>query len=437
MTNFFLFKLDSTFGQPSPTNPRPFKCSFCKISFRIFGHLSKHLRSKIHIGKLEGLGKLPPGLYSLMERNKIQLNDLDTTDCDTNLQSLCNLAKKLQSNGDLPLTSNLASENYSTTSQSSFVCSSAYCESSNEDSNLSCSRSIEEKQIVFPSLNYLNENSLPPAVQFTPDLLYSKLATTTSNSQILVTNSLTNPLNNPISLFNSTAALQMPLDSNHKPISLIPSHLIDNFAIYSSSHYIPQQQFYDQAACKHPHHLYPNFKTNFDILPHGHPLPKTSMLPKSISPEINILEDSNDSTKSSFKLEEDASKKIENLDIKKETKIITSSPSPPIPSISPRPKTSSPNFSSIQLNSNTCSICNQVFKSAKFLQVHLYVNHKKSNENSKDENKKEEKSKIDKTEVECKEQNECKICDKIFDNKEQFRTVSKTLKLKFEKIETI
>jgi len=36
-------------------NPRPFKCDDCGIAFRIHGHLAKHLRSKAHVGKLEGL----------------------------------------------------------------------------------------------------------------------------------------------------------------------------------------------------------------------------------------------------------------------------------------------------------------------------------------------------------------------------------------------
>ena len=78
----------STFGAATTSNPRPFKCTDCQKSFRIHGHLAKHLRSKMHIMKLECLGKLPFGTYAEMERSGINLNDIDTTDCDNSLTSL-------------------------------------------------------------------------------------------------------------------------------------------------------------------------------------------------------------------------------------------------------------------------------------------------------------------------------------------------------------
>lgn len=77
-----------TFGTPSTDNPRPFKCHDCKIAFRIHGHLAKHLRSKMHIMKLECLGKLPFGTYAEIERSGANLNEIDTTDCDNSLESL-------------------------------------------------------------------------------------------------------------------------------------------------------------------------------------------------------------------------------------------------------------------------------------------------------------------------------------------------------------
>jgi hypothetical protein len=80
--------MNSTFGMPTTDNPRPFKCEDCKIAFRIHGHLAKHLRSKMHIMKLECLGKLPFGTYAEMERSGINLNEIDTTDCDNSLESL-------------------------------------------------------------------------------------------------------------------------------------------------------------------------------------------------------------------------------------------------------------------------------------------------------------------------------------------------------------
>lgn len=87
--------MNSTFGTATTTNPRPFKCDDCKIAFRIHGHLAKHLRSKMHIMKLECLGKLPFGTYAEMERSGINMNDIDTTDCENSLESLQLLAQKL------------------------------------------------------------------------------------------------------------------------------------------------------------------------------------------------------------------------------------------------------------------------------------------------------------------------------------------------------
>ncbi|KYN04257.1 Zinc finger protein 40 [Cyphomyrmex costatus] len=87
--------MTSTFGAATTSNPRPFKCTDCKVAFRIHGHLAKHLRSKMHIMKLECLGKLPFGTYAEMERSGVNLNDIDTTDCDNSLNSLQMLAQRL------------------------------------------------------------------------------------------------------------------------------------------------------------------------------------------------------------------------------------------------------------------------------------------------------------------------------------------------------
>jgi uncharacterized Zn-finger protein len=73
---------------PIVKNPRPFECADCQVGFRIHGHLAKHLRSKMHILKLECLGKIPFGTYAEIERLGLNLNDIDTTDCDSALKSL-------------------------------------------------------------------------------------------------------------------------------------------------------------------------------------------------------------------------------------------------------------------------------------------------------------------------------------------------------------
>ncbi|XP_039279578.1 uncharacterized protein LOC111053115 [Nilaparvata lugens] len=95
VTHMNKMSMNSTFGTATTSNPRPFKCDDCKIAFRIHGHLAKHLRSKMHIMKLECLGKLPFGTYAEMERSGINMNDIDTTDCDNSLESLQLLAQKL------------------------------------------------------------------------------------------------------------------------------------------------------------------------------------------------------------------------------------------------------------------------------------------------------------------------------------------------------
>ncbi|KAK6619511.1 hypothetical protein RUM43_012268 [Polyplax serrata] len=87
--------MNTTFGTATTSNPRPFNCDDCKIAFRIHGHLAKHLRSKMHIMKLECIGKLPFGTYAEMERSGINLNEIDTTDCENSLESLQILAQKL------------------------------------------------------------------------------------------------------------------------------------------------------------------------------------------------------------------------------------------------------------------------------------------------------------------------------------------------------
>ncbi|XP_031641177.1 uncharacterized protein LOC116352598 isoform X2 [Contarinia nasturtii] len=85
-----------TQGNSTKNNPRPFECSDCSRAFRIHGHLAKHLRSKTHVQRLENLQKLPFGTYQMIEEARINLTDIDTTDCDNSLASLKALAEKLK-----------------------------------------------------------------------------------------------------------------------------------------------------------------------------------------------------------------------------------------------------------------------------------------------------------------------------------------------------
>lgn len=77
----------STSPALSSSEPRPFKCTECNIAFRIHGHLAKHLRSKMHIMKLECLSKIPFGLYAELERSN-SLTEINTCDGDQCLESL-------------------------------------------------------------------------------------------------------------------------------------------------------------------------------------------------------------------------------------------------------------------------------------------------------------------------------------------------------------
>lgn len=94
--------MNETQENSTSKNPRPFECSDCNRAFRIHGHLAKHLRSKTHVQKLECLQKLPFGTYAMIEEARINLTDIDTTDCDNSLASLKALAEKLKVESSSP-----------------------------------------------------------------------------------------------------------------------------------------------------------------------------------------------------------------------------------------------------------------------------------------------------------------------------------------------
>ncbi|OXU20359.1 hypothetical protein TSAR_011434 [Trichomalopsis sarcophagae] len=86
---------NSTSGVATSSDPRPFKCIDCALAFRKHGVLAKHFRSKTHIMKLECLQKLPFDTYAELEKGGMNLNEIDTTDCDTSLASLRIMAETL------------------------------------------------------------------------------------------------------------------------------------------------------------------------------------------------------------------------------------------------------------------------------------------------------------------------------------------------------
>ena len=315
--------MNITFGRPSNDNPRPFKCADCKSAFRIHGHLAKHLRSKMHILKLECLGKLPFGIYAQMERNQIQLNELDTTDCETSLRCLMELAQRLYANGDLPTP---FGENASEPPLSSHL--------DHLESNSPCESETEEEHLDTDAGQGETGHSLSPRM---------RLSSCESSSTV----------------------------------SSCP----------------PQQTFHHQQ--RHPHHLYMQADVG-KTLPHGHPLPKTtsaigeddetlssessssSPLPKWSGSGPTVMLDGQEDTSSCFStklqpltspvLKSQISSSAENLRIVNHSRL---------------PVASNNATSSItSTRSNTCSICSQVFKSAKFLQIHLYCDHQQGQSNT-------------------------------------------------------
>lgn len=84
-----------------------------------------------------------------------------------------------------------------------------------------------------------------------------------------------------------------------------------------------------------------------------------------------------------------------------------SSPSVPLSQAQPQQPSG---FTSTR--SNTCHLCGQTFKSAKFLQVHLYCDHQEQNPSTQTE---EEKARI-----------ECDICHKAFDDVAILQQVNNT-----------
>lgn len=132
-----------TQGSSTSKNPRPFECSDCNRAFRIHGHLAKHLRSKTHVQKLECLQKLPFGTYAMIEEARINLTDIDTTDCDNSLASLKALAEKLKVESSSPekrkaLHDNLSNDSTASTGTAINKDVTQLTNESNTDKNIGC-----------------------------------------------------------------------------------------------------------------------------------------------------------------------------------------------------------------------------------------------------------------------------------------------------------
>ena len=91
----------SHFSKVELDNPHPFywekklknpitknHCFDCEISFRSQWRLEKHLQSEVHISSMERCGVLPKGSLDEIERQGIDLYELNSSDYVTLLQTL-------------------------------------------------------------------------------------------------------------------------------------------------------------------------------------------------------------------------------------------------------------------------------------------------------------------------------------------------------------
>ena len=69
----------------------------CSVAFRVHGHLAKHLRSRVHVTRLENIGAVPAGTFDVLEHFPGAIRAVVPTDPDSALHSiLALLAKKLK-----------------------------------------------------------------------------------------------------------------------------------------------------------------------------------------------------------------------------------------------------------------------------------------------------------------------------------------------------
>uniref|UniRef100_T1K2N6 Uncharacterized protein n=1 Tax=Tetranychus urticae TaxID=32264 RepID=T1K2N6_TETUR len=287
-------KINLTFGAATTENPRPFKCDDCVIAFRIHGHLAKHLRSKNHIMKLECAGKLPCGMYADMERFGINLNVIETADCENSLVSLQKLAEKMYSkNGEV---------NLAWLRQSSLGI----------NSNLSLAS------------NNLNHDG--------------NIVTCTSTSTIATSNTTVNH-----NSFENNC--EMNVDNNANDCNNNTSSDIVNNSININNHDVNNNH---------------SKNCNYSLVNTSSSSPSPPSPPSTLSPPVSSPYYSTCSTTSAIP--------------SVTTTTFTTTP------ISVSTTSSTTNITSIR--SNTCHFCKQVFKSAKFLQVHLYCDHQQQRSSS-------------------------------------------------------
>lgn len=89
------------FGVPTMENPRPFRCPYCDVKyFTKHGHLAKHLRSKLHIQRLETLGLIPEGTWALMDSKddaqRFLQNCINTQNSESAIESIRTIFECLQ-----------------------------------------------------------------------------------------------------------------------------------------------------------------------------------------------------------------------------------------------------------------------------------------------------------------------------------------------------
>lgn len=437
--HFNKVNINLTFGAPTVDNPRPFKCDDCIIAFRIHGHLAKHLRSKAHIMKLECIGKLPCGMFADMERFGISLHEIDTNDCENSLQSLQMMAEKMYSkNGEIDLKWMKQQEEKISRDKLSVEVNSFSPPIQSSSSNFlseSAQIKLESNQLSPVNSAYTCQSSLPSKpLSSVPQFNLNKRNTCSlpSSSQVTIplTTQLTIP-NQSASLDSISATTLSSLYQNSYPASLSISS--------SSIHPLSAQTAKSQINAFSNKPL-SNTLSNFNNSQLGTPLSQPSTDSQSNSSQIissntipvsSISSFSSPSSVASSSLSSSVSASASALasSLASSSSVPSYYSSPSITSLSPL-STTTTTTTIAPTRSNTCSYCNQVFKSAKFLQVHLYCDHQQQpfqdqemNKSSEPTSPNEDNKPANQKKIQSELNLFCDICRKSFLDVSQFQQV--------------
>lgn len=410
--------MNKTFGTPSSDNPRPFKCSDCKVAFRIHGHLAKHLRSKLHIMKLECLNKLPFGMYAEMERTGLEKNlaQIDTSNCENSLLSVQSLSIRMSALPDSSL--DLSSIKYPDLEAMGLPSDGEDVGDEDEDEGLPDEEVMQlaqqRQQLQSPSKRIRgNEDVLlsPPRPTLTglmsaPRSPVQELQHLQhQHQQLLLMQQQQQQQQHHQQVMNGRER-SISFSGHHSPSSsgghshhqqqqhqqLLQSQQLqhDLFQQQVMMHQQRQKQrAFESMDEQVQHHLPPHHQQNLQHQVNPYPMStmpgrrftvfsteasviarQAGIVPHNNLSHLSSMSSSSSSSSGLGSQGNSASSSSQSLASIASIASISSSPSTVTTSSS-----SSSSSASIATRSNTCSICQQVFKSTKFLQVHLYTDH--------------------------------------------------------------